>query len=363
MAGQAQVAVKWYEATFEVGGKSVRVEYLSDRALNNSQIADLVAKGNDYGRAFIEGVGQSSRRGIEKAAEMIKGAGEATEAGVARRATQAELDRFAGRRTVEAAGSAARQVGEWAVETGEHIASAVGLLPVLTEEEKLLRQQARARRGSRATLVAETAVGETAEVQSAAVQVETPQAEVPKAEERKAPGRDDTTTIPQSDLRGNTYEFHIAYDPSKLEAGYTEADLRSVTFFEKPENRDAVTGFSYRNLAVGPEWNNELGGKLFHRVYSRLFEMVDFVLVDMTGHTQMHFTVYIDREKALQMGVDTSDPLALISSGVILRIMQGAIGNERRWRRGETEEVIAAWAEFIKTQREDNGNEMRVGRA
>jgi hypothetical protein len=258
----------------------------------------------------------------------------------------------------EAAGSAARQVGEWAVETGERVVSAIGI-PVRTERSGTEERASGRRR--RTTVVAETAMGDETSVESAAVPVETPQAEAPKAEERKAPGREETATVPQSDLRGNTYEFRIAYDPSKLEAGYTEADLHSIKFFEKAENRDAIINFSYRNLGTGGEWNAELGGKLLHRVYSRLFERVDFALVNpANGEVQQNFTVYIDREKAEQLGVNTSDPLALISSGVILRVMQGAVGNETRWRRGSTEDVIAAWAEFIKSQREDNGSEMRA---
>ncbi len=361
-SGSAQMAqsnIRWYQATFEAGDKSVRVQYLSDHKLDNDAIADLVAKGQNYGRAWIDDRAQGSASRIASASELIREAGAPAENKVAARPSAEDIERFTGRRTVEAVEAGARRVGEWAIETGERVISALGT-PVRTEGRS--EERASGRR-HRTTVVAETAMGEEAEVQSAAVRVEVPQAEAPRAEERKAPGREDTTTIPQSDLRGNTYEFRIAYDPSKLEPGYTDADLHSVKFFEKPENRDAVIGFSYRNVGVGGDWNNELGGKLFHRVYSRLFEMADFALVDGAGHTQMHFTVYIDREKAEQLGVDTSDPLALIRSGVILRIMQGAIGNETRWRRGSTEDVIAAWEEFIKKQREDNKYEMRVGRA
>jgi len=355
----AQSNIKWHEATFEVDGKSVRVQYLSDRELNNSQIADLVARGQDYGRAWVDDRAQGSAARIEKAAEMVREAGAPTETGVARRATQAEMDRFAGRRTIEAAGSAARQVGEWAVETAERVGTAIGI-PVPTERTRRERQQ-RASGGSRARVV--HAMDEIS-LDAPAEETAAPAEEAaPKAEERKAPGREETTTIPQSDLRGNTYEFRISYDPSKLEPGYTEADLRSVKFFEKPENRDAVINFSFRNVSVRGDWNEELGNPLFHRVYSRLFEIVDFVLVNPENNkVAQHFAVYIDREKAEQLGIDTSDPLALIRSGVILRVMQGAIGNETRWRRGSTEDVIAAWAEFIKTQREENGSEMRVGR-
>lgn len=260
---------------------------------------------------------------------------------------------------LEAVSNVGRSIGEQFADAGRTVLAAIGL-PVPSERTRREQEKKASGRRGRTTLVAETAMGEEAIAESAAVSVETPQAEAPKAEERKAPGREETATIPQSDLRGNAYEFRISYDPSKLEAGYTEADLHSIKFFEKPENRDAVINFSYRNLSMGREWNDELGGKLLHRVYSRLFERVDFALVNpANGEVQQNFTVYIDREKAEQLGVNTADPLALINAGVILRVMQGAIGNETRWRRGGTEDVIAAWAEFIKSH-EESGSEMRA---
>ena len=286
---------------------------------------------------------------------------------IGRIADKYSQDVQAGQRAIDAVEEPTRSVTQSIVKAGQDavntVASAFGLSrPIPTEEDQAQRAQAAVVRSGRSrpgTVVAETAMGEGAGVQSAAVDVEIPQAEAPGAEEKRVSGRGDTTTIPQADLRGNAYEFRISYDPSKLEPGYTDADLQSVKFFERPENRDAVVNFSYRNLSVGREWNNDLGGKLFHRVYSRLFERVDFSLVDANGGVQQNFAVYIDREKAEQLGVNTADPLALINAGVILRIMQGAVGNETRWRRGGTEDVIAAWAEFIKSH-EEEGSKMRA---
>lgn len=272
-------------------------------------------------------------------------------------------------RALESVEEAGQTVGQGIVRAGQEavrtVASLFGTTPTLTEEEKARRAQARARRERPATLVAETSMGETGgRAETAAMHTEVPPAEAPAAEEKRASGSQEATTIttPQSDLRGNTYEFRIKYDPSKLEPGYTDADLRSLKFFEKPENRDAIINFTYRNISLQTDWYDVLGKPLFHRTYSRLFEVVDFVLVSPENKPAQHFAVYIDRDKAEQLGIDTSDPLALIRSGVILRIMQGAVGNERRWRLGSTEEVIAAWDDFIKRQRDENGYTMRVGR-
>lgn len=306
----AQSNIKWFEATFEVEGKSVRVDYLSDRALNNSQIANMLDRSkstaNDQSLSnalvWINGKNQGTAAKIENAAEMVRSAGEATETGVARHATQAEIDRFAGRRTVEAAGAAARRVGEWAVETGERVVSAIVPVRIGPASE----ERAAATRGRRrTTVVAETAAGESAEVETAAGAVEIPTQEPAAKEQAPTERRGETVvrTTPraiQKETGSSTMEFEIRYDSSRPGVGVPAIDrygYGDVNFFDQPENRPGVVEFRYRDLARGTGWSDWIQpgykGRGFHREYVKQTNQPERYQLDDAEGVVQKFNIYV----------------------------------------------------------------------
>lgn len=334
----AKSDIKWFEATFEVDGKSVRVQYLSDRELNNNQIADLVARGQDYGRAWIGDRAQGSAARIEKAAEMVREAGAPTETGVARRATQAEIDRFSSTRTAEYVGSAAREIAEAIVETGERVASAVGLRPVSTgqiEREREEIQEAGIVRGGRsrpATLVAETAAGERLETGTAAGRVEIPPAEAPKAETATREARVEVRATGMFRERAVHYVFEVDYNGSKVTGDFND----SLSFFYNPENRDSVIRFRYRT--ENGEWSNWFAGQAFADKFVTLFSKpVGYEVRDSNGEIVERITLYIDRQKA----GEERDLQKLIEMGAAVAFSTGPAGNLTRWRNQTIDEHLA----------------------
>lgn len=316
--------VKWYESTYEIDGKSVRVEYLSDRALNNGQIADLVARGNDYGMVFINGRGQSTQRAIASATELIQGAGEPTETGVARiNLSQAEIDRSNGLRTLEAARPAAGRMAESFIEVGQQVASAIGLRPASTgqiERERQEMQQASVVRGGRSRPgepVTGTARGETARVVSAAEEVTIPEtrpqapapAETP-AQPTERRSQASYITTPHYTMRGTqgvAYEFEVVYDSSRPGVGIppvSQYGYADASFFDRPENREGIARYRYRRAGEegGADWSEwqapGRNGQEFHRDFMKFSRTpIRYEVRDAEG-VVARFNLYIDQEVA-----------------------------------------------------------------
>jgi len=309
----AQSNIKWHEATFQVKGNSVLVQYLSDRELSNGQIADLVARGQDYGRVWINGRAQGSAAGIERAAEMIRGAGEPTETGVVRRATQAEIERFTGSRIVEAAESAASHVAGRVVGAVENVVEAFGLSGVRPVRTEAGTQRAGIVTGGRqrpGQVVAETAMGETGSPVSAAEEVQLPEQPAGPAAETARPaerrGQASYTTIPYSTMRGAegvAYQFEVVYDSSRPGVGIPPVDkygLTEVSFFDSPGNRAGVVRYRYRR--EGGEWGAwhapGRNGQEFHRDYMRLTRTpLRYEVRDAEG-VVARFNIYLDPDAA-----------------------------------------------------------------
>lgn len=368
MAGQAQAPVtraRWYEATFEVGEKSVRVQYLSDHELNNKQIADLVSRGYDYGRVWVNDRAQGTASSISRAAEMIRNAGEPMETKVAARASEADARNLERLRTLQAAAPVAERVAEAFVETGRRTASALGVVPVRTEEDKSLREQESERRG-RTTVVAEAARGERGRIESTLLPVELPssaEAERPPAESQPEEKRGQRTyvTLPYFVMRGSQgvgYEFEVVYDSSRPGVGVPAENRGYVdaSFFDKPENRGGIVRYRYRRVGVGAEWGAwqapGRNGQEFHRDYIKLTRSpMKYEVRDAEG-VVARFNLYLDQDAARRLYGTASEAETrdMVAKGLanatdpikFLRELQesGIIAGFSTQSKGEGEEVI-----------------------
>lgn len=214
-------------------------------------------------------------------------------------------------------------------------------------------------RGERARRVAaEIARGERGRVVTAEEEVALPTAaEAPGEEPKPARARLRTIqTIPHYTKVGaqsTAYQFEIDYDPSAIRGD----PKGNTSFFDRPENRLAVSRFRYRQQAPNGEWGEwsqyyyenrerEAGtaGKL-HSVLARTMSPPLRFEVRAGGGIEERFNVYLDREKAKRLNIEipdfakmaTEDILAwlreLDSKGVVVRASSGAEGSERPWLR------------------------------
>lgn len=379
----AQSNIRWYEATFDAEGKSVRVQYLSDRELNNGQIANLVARGEDYGRVWVDNRAQGTARRISEAAEAIRNAGEPTETRVAARASAGDIQHFNSLRTLEAARPALERAAEEFAGAGGRIASAFGV-PVRTERARSedLELAASIQRGGRSRpgeLVTGTSLGErgrvvpAAEETSISREAERAQAEATaQPEERR--GQRTYRTTPYSVMRGASsvmYEFEVVYDSSRTGVGIppvSQYGYVDAPFFDKPENRAGVVRYRYRRAGVeGAEWGAWQApgsrGQEFHRDFMKLTKTpISYEVRDAEG-VVARFNLYLDQEAAQRAyGTSTEmetrrrimeglsnaeDPLKFLrdlqEKGLIAGFStQSGSGGEVIWVRGNVNNFIAS---------------------
>jgi len=382
-ASVSHANARWYEATFDVDGKSVRVQYLSDFELTNGRIADMVARGQDYGRVWVDGRAQGTAARIADAAEAIRGAGEPTETRVAARASAEDERRFTSLRTGQALAPVAGRVGEELVEAGERIASAIGI-PVRTERSvgEEMERAASLQRGGRtrrAEPVTETARGETARVVSAAEEVTLPETTVPAetaapAQPAERRGQATYVTTPHYTMRGSqgvAYEFEVVYDSSRQGVGIPAVDQYgyvNASFFDRSENREGIVRYRYRRSGEeGAEWGEWQApgahGEEYHKDLMKLSRTpIRYEVRDAEG-VVARFNLYIDpevaqriygtknedeaRRKIIELLASAEDPLKFLrelqEKGLIAGFStQSRSEGEVIWVRGTINNFIAA---------------------
>jgi hypothetical protein len=367
-------ALQWRQAIFEVQGKTVKVQYLSDHRLSNREIAALLelSKGGQqyyYAKAWINGVARGTDSRIDDAIELIRSAGAATS--YSRRVLQAsdkdtmhvndnaaasaialtaeaepeltEEGREQARAGVEAAGRAGESVGRAIVDTAR---SAIRyMVPSRTEsaeqqpEPEILPE---IETETPAEIVSEPAAEEE-------IKIETAEAEMPEESlaveipgEYTRPGTRPGTRIAHMENlttgTGKRIEFEVEFDPSLVSAPYHREIRNSddvAMLLNDPKNRRAVIEVRYRE--EGGDWqtvnaeNSPTGmGRFYHDFFIKIARRpVTFVERDReTGKIRSRIHLFVERS-LLPPGIDyrTADFETLRNSGAVVGFGRGPPGN------------------------------------
>lgn len=306
----AQTNIKWREVTVKIDDDtSMRIQYLSDHRITNyGQLADLVAKGYDFGRVWVERGGRERAyaEASRSAIDLLHGSSESevlATKDMVRHATQAELRKFeqeSGRKAAESVAAAGRAVGEAIVETAERAAA---ILPVPTGQvERERRALARRLRQRPGEVVSETARGESAEAESAVSTVEVEKAEE-AAEQEPALSTKETIVIDSyvSLPTGKIYNFQISYNPRV--AGLWDG---TMNFFVK--HPECVYSFRWQQRGK-EEWHNFRGGqrgKNFTNEYIELFTRpLTIRFLNEEGRISVRMNLYLDLDSPRRAEIES----------------------------------------------------------
>ncbi len=360
--------IRWREAVLKIDDRTfMRVQYLSDRRITDyGQLADLVAKGYDFGRAWKltgspDEAGRAYTSGSSSAVSLVRGAADnaeiISEKSTVRRATRGErtkyMEEFGERPAItpeearagaEALARAARPIGEAIVEGAEYIA---GLVPTPTSRTRREREErlARARATRPAEVVAEPATGEEARPETA--EVEAPiTVEIPE-EMTMAGTRSGTRTAYVTDVTTRTgarIDIEVEFDPSRVRVPFPEGrELRVASqvplLLDLPQNRGAIVEVRFRER--GKDWETVDArsaptalGRFFHDFILKIATSpIQFVMRDKQTGEATNLHLFVDKARAEKLGIDyrTADFDTLVNSGVVIGFGTGPRGDVTVW--------------------------------